>query len=309
MAYKLSKAQIKKVVANGSKKLYDYCRDNNIHYVVTGSSGGLDSAVTLGFAARACQLARKDGFALTSVGLIMPCHSCADAGNLGQKAIEKFGAQEIYIDLTSVCDFITEEIPHLNAQIRKVLKTTKGQNSLNNWSWSEKISSGNIKARLRMMLGTYHVARMLGGMVLSTDNLSEYMMGFWTINGDVGDFGIIQHVFKGLELYDVARYLGVPKEIIAAKPDDGLGVAGGDEDQLGAAYPILDQVMIRQIQAGFDLNGGWEQMKTLKNIKGVPEKVVKRLCERALGTAYKRRGTITLNREDLGLPPIKKIKL
>jgi NAD+ synthetase len=228
---------------------------------------------------------------------------------LGQKAIEKFGAQEIYIDLTSVCDFITEEIPHLNAQIRKVLKTTKGQNSLNNWSWSEKISSGNIKARLRMMLGTYHVARMLGGMVLSTDNLSEYMMGFWTINGDVGDFGIIQHVFKGLELYDVARYLGVPKEIIAAKPDDGLGVAGGDEDQLGAAYPILDQVMIRQIQAGFDLNGGWEQMKTLKNIKGVPEKVVKRLCERALGTAYKRRGTITLNREDLGLPPIKKIKL
>ena len=100
-----------------------------------------------------------------------------------------------------------------------------------------KIRMGNIKARLRMIY-LYNLASKSNGLVLSTDNFTEYMLGFWTLHGDVGDFGIIQKVLKGLELYDIARYLDVPQEIIDAKPDDGLGIAGGDEDR-GRARPDL----------------------------------------------------------------------
>ena len=126
-----------------------------------------------------------------------------------------------------------------------------------------------------MLCGTYHAARMLKGVVLSTDNLSECWMAFWTLHGDVGDFGIIHNLMKGLELYDVARYLGVPEEIIAAKPDDGLGVAEGDEDQIGAAYPAVDKIMAKLIQAGFDPDGEIYQLENLPDIGMQKEPVLK----------------------------------
>ncbi|MBT7370613.1 MAG: hypothetical protein HN816_08205, partial [Gammaproteobacteria bacterium] len=91
----LSQDQVRTVVDRGAQALLDYCQLHGIHYLVTGSSGGLDSALTLGFAQRACQLAAANDFQLTSVGLIMPCHSDETAERLGMKAIEKFGAKQI----------------------------------------------------------------------------------------------------------------------------------------------------------------------------------------------------------------------
>lgn len=310
MSHKLSQEQIKTLVEKGAAALYGYCRDKGIHHVVTGSSGGLDSAVTLGFAQKACALAGKEGFKLSSVGLIMPCESSAASVALGREAIRKFGAHEAYMDLKDVFAFGTLSLVQgVNERIKEILIETGGNEALSVWEESKKIAQGNIKARLRMMYGTYHSARMMRGIVLSTDNLSEYWMAFWTLNGDVGDFGIIQKILKGLELYDIARYLGVPAGIIAAKPDDGLGVSGGDEDQLGANYPTLDRVMIELIQKGFDPDGRREQLANLPEIAGVDRQVVYKLAARAIAGAFKRRGAIVLERKDLGLPEIKDIKL
>jgi NAD+ synthase len=253
MNYKLTAEQIKKVINNGAKALFNYCFENDIHYTVTGSSGGLDSAVTLGFANEAMKLARRKNFPLTSIGLILPCHSRPEAKKLGEEAIEKFNAEKIEINLSDAADFLEKNIlekQSINKKIKKILEETGGKKELNNLKYSTTIARGNIKVRLRMMLGTYHVARMTGGIVLSTDNFSEFLMGFWTICGDVGDFGIIQKIFKGLELYDIAKELSVPSGIIAARPDDGLGIGNGDANQLGAEYPLIDEVMIRLIQKG-----------------------------------------------------------
>jgi nicotinate (nicotinamide) nucleotide adenylyltransferase len=112
---------------------------------------------------------------------------------------------------------------------------------------------------------------------------------------------------KGLELYDIARYLGVPQEIIDAKPDDGLGISGGDEDQLGAAYPILDKTLINLVQKGFDVDGAVGQLDDLPGIDGVPDETVRRLAERVLRGAHKRRGTKNLSRGELGLPDLSSI--
>lgn len=308
MNYKLTQQQIETVVQRGAQALVDYCQQWNIHYVVTGSSGGLDSAAILGFVKIACQKAAEKDFSLTSVGLIMPCQSSPKDERLGQEAIRVFGAKEIYVKLDHIYDFIKK---NLFWQIDLDTKDIFWQGStgtLEDWSWSEKIAQGNIKARLRMMVA-YHVARMLKGMVLSTDNLSEFWMGFWTLHGDVGDFGIVQNILKGLELYDIARYLKVPQEIIDRKPSDGLGVTSTDEEQLGANYLVLDQVMTRLIQQDFNPEGSLDQLHNLPMIPGVSEEVIYKLAKRCLCGSFKRKGPVVLSREDLGLPSIEEIEL
>ena len=321
MPYKLSYDECARVTDKAAGMLAQYCVDNDIHYTVVGSSGGLDSAVTLALAHRAEQIAKdKHDFKLTSVGIIMPCKSAPDAERLGRKAINYFGAQEVMIDLTSQFDFAFDPnwadqikgdtigvVPNTDQQVKSILHATNGGKALASWDWSQRIAQGNLKARLRMMFGTYHIARMMGGMVLSTDNWSEFMMAFWTICGDVGDYGMIQQMLKGLELYDLAHYLGVPQEIIDAKPDDGLNVGNGDEDQLGADYATIDYVMTILIQNGFDPDASHDQLDSLPDVPNVKAILVKRLATRAINGAFKRHGTVVLTREELGLEPINEI--
>ncbi|KKR07755.1 MAG: NH(3)-dependent NAD(+) synthetase [Parcubacteria group bacterium GW2011_GWC2_39_14] len=309
--YKLKQEKIEELVKRATKSLYNYCKENSLHFLVTGSSGGLDSAITLGLAERACKLAEAENYKLVSVGLIMPCHSKDDAERLGRAAIEKFHAHEIKIDLSDVYDFIENKyLSPIETSVLAIRREAGLAPDDQTLAWDEKIVHGNIKARSRMMLGTYNVARLLGsGLVLSTDNQSECWMAFWTHHGDVGDFGMIQELLKGLELFDVARFLEVPAEIVAAKPDDGLAIAGGDEDQLGATYPNLDTIMISLIQKGFDVDGSREQLKPLPVIEGFDQKVVENLARRCLNGAHKRRGCLNLSRKELGVEDFKEIVL
>ncbi len=309
--YKLKEKEIETIVSSASASLFEYCQKNKLHFLVTGSSGGLDSAITLGLAERACTLAKEKDYKLVSIGLILPCHSKPDAENFGRKAIEKFGAKEIKIDLTEIYDFIEKtKLDKIDQDIFDILQKEGLSPEQNVLDWDKKIVRGNIKARLRMMLGTYHVARSLGsGLVLSTDNKSEQWMAFWTHHGDVGDFGMIQELLKGLELYDVARYLGVPEEIVKAKPDDGLAISGGDEDQLGATYPNLDTIMISLIQKGFDPDGDLKQLENLPQIEGFDQNIVESLARRCINGAHKRRGCLNLSRQELGVEDLKNIVL
>lgn len=122
--YKLTEEEIENIVNKGAESLCDYCIESGIHHVITGSSGGLDSAVKLGFAQRAAQLAEKKDFNLTSVGLIMPCHSKPEAERLGRKAIRKFNAEEIYLDFTDLFEFAYQNVVSDNIQIKRILERT-----------------------------------------------------------------------------------------------------------------------------------------------------------------------------------------
>lgn len=305
MAYTLSKSKCAEVVLRAATLLLKYCQKQNIHFLVLGVSGGLDSAVVLGIAAKAKELGGKIGFQLTIVGLTLPCHSSAESVEYGKAAIKKFNAKEIHLNLGSNFLAIDESYTNLKYKVAKLLgKTTY----LEIPQYDRKIAEGNIKARLRMIT-LRHVARLLNGMVLSTDNLSEYWMGFWTLDGDVGDYSPIQNLLKGHELYPIARYLGVPQEIIDAKPDDGLGISEGDEAQLGAAYPIVDKVIVEQIQHGLKINGDLKQLESLTPLQGIKTLTIFNLVKRALKNAFKRKGPIMLTRKQLGLPPIKSLAL
>lgn len=307
--YKLDKNKCEDVVNNAANQLVDYCMDNNIHYLITGSSGGLDSAVTLGMVNVAVNIANRKKFKIYSIGITMPCQSNIDSVKLGIMAIDRFKARHIHLDLTEIYENIVSLLD-VNDKIYNILKDTRGIDFSDSFVESSNIANGNIKVRLRMMLGTYHVARMTNGMVMSTDNLSEFWMAFWTLHGDVGDYGMIQQVLKGVELYDIANYLGVPNEIINAIPDDGLNITNkGDEGQLGASYSVIDYIMISLIQKGFDPNGSKKQLNNLPPIKNINSTIVKKIAKRAILGSFKRTGSIILSRKSLGLAEIKDIKL
>lgn len=310
----LSSKQISHIVDKASSALLSYCMQWNIRATVTGVSGGLDSAVTLALAKKASEIGKKNDYELRTIGLILPCQSDPAHTRLGKKVIEKFGAELIKIDLTGIFERVEEEILKPVAAIstdlslssrvtrrrRGVERSRIGRNDKNSVEMTEKITHGNVKARLRMALGTYYVANLVDGLVLSTDNYSEYWMGFWTLHGDVGDFGLIQELWKGDELPAIARHLGVPQEVIDAKPTDGLGIhEGGDEAQLGAPYPIVDHIIRSLQEKGIDLNGSPSQLSNLPKISGIDDCLVKKIAERAIRNSFKRKGPVILRRKDL----------
>lgn len=93
-------------------------------------------------------------------------------------------------------------------------------------------------------------------MVLSTDNYTELLLGFWTLHGDVGDFAPIQNLWK-TEVYDLAwKFVGLYRAeksfdkadaliaCIEAVPTDGLGITNSDLDQIGASsYDEVDDLL------------------------------------------------------------------
>jgi NAD+ synthetase len=318
--YHLTKEQIQRVIKKTAWSIFNYCRQNNICFPVTGSSGGLDSAVILALINEAQKIARQKGYPLYSIGVTLPCHSDPIDLILGRKAIQAFGTREVHVDLTPIYDFIDTRIfGSVEQQVEYILRDTaalrkfEGEVEAAVLERAQKIVHGNIKARLRMALGTYFVANQIGihrgSMVMCTDNLSEYWMAFWTDHGDVGFFGAIQNLLKHHELYDIAKsFPAMPPEIIARKPTDGLGITSGDEEQLGP-YEFLERTMIGLIQKGFKINGPSQQLKNLPNLPGIPKEYVQQTAKRCLNGAFKRRGSFTLTRRALGLPEAKNIKL
>jgi NH3-dependent NAD+ synthetase len=137
---------------------------------------------------------------------------------------------------------------------------------------------------------------------MSTDNQSEYQLGFWTLHGDVGDYDPLQALWK-TEVYQVAEYL---KELyeksgnikaaeaiadsIALTPTDGLGISGSDLDQIGASsYAEVDDILENLILAeeaevpGEVWNYQWKQLT-----EKYGESCVQRVWSRHKASAHKR---------------------
>ncbi len=113
------------------------------------------------------------------------------------------------------------------------------------------------------MILLYDMAQRYSGLVMSTDNLTEYLLGFWTIFGDQGDLGLIQNIWK-TDVYQMSKYL-IDTEIknertqnalqscIDAVPTDGLGITKSDLDQIGGdSYMEVDKVLYKYLSD----NGG-----------------------------------------------------
>jgi NAD+ synthase len=84
-------------------------------------------------------------------------------------------------------------------------------------TYRELIASTNFKQRVRMMMA-YHHAERLHYAVAGTPNRLEYDQGFFVRHGDgAADFKPIAHLYK-TQVYQLARFLGVPASILGRPP-------------------------------------------------------------------------------------------
>lgn len=229
------------MVRNIQNELESYIVNAKLKSLVIGISGGIDSAICAALAKPVC-----DKLGIPLIGVSIPIQSnhkdeINRALGIGKHFCTKFHEADL--------GFTYQELSHKyeGPYIPSIAET----------DFERKIRMGNIKARMRMIY-LYNQAQMNKGMVISTDNYTEYLLGFWTLHGDVGDYGMIQQLWK-TEVYGLADYvvnkLAVTYEFpkafslqacIDAVPTDGLGITNSDLDQLGAfSYDEVDGILQR----------------------------------------------------------------
>jgi len=233
-----------KIIENTIGYLNQY---DGIQSLILGVSGGADSALVALLAGDVCkQMKLINDRDIKLIGRSLPIESnkkgeIARASNIGQLTCDDFRTLDLSNAFYHLCDDIEIE----NDEMK--------------YSFADQIRFGNIKARVRM-IQLYQLAHYHKGIVLSTDNLSEYMLGFWTMHGDVGDFGMIQNLWK-TEVYGVLESYksyssdfekDIIDSIIKAVPTDGLGITDSDLEQFGdvKSYKELDIILEEYTREG-----------------------------------------------------------
>lgn len=232
-------------------KTAEYVTENNLKAMVLGISGGIDSTVV---AAICHEVSKKTGIPL--IGRSLPIKNKNDEFDVSKLVGEAFCDDFKVCELRSMTDKFKVFIENYEDSIL-----------------IPPIADGNIQARIRMIY-LYNLASIHKGLVMSTDNQTEYQLGFWTIHGDVGDFDPIQDLWK-TEVYGLANYLrdryrGKALEALhndyketcdkyramsyavysSCKliPTDGLGISNSDLEQIGAkSYDEVDDILSRYI--------------------------------------------------------------
>ncbi|TYK64389.1 ammonia-dependent NAD(+) synthetase [Colwellia echini] len=106
-------------------------------------------------------------------------------------------------------------------------------------------SKGNAKARARMV-SQYHIAGIVGALVLGTDHSAENITGFFTKWGDGACdlaplFGLSKRQVRA-----IAKHLGAPSILVEKAPTadlEDLEPGKTDEDALGITYDQLDDFL------------------------------------------------------------------
>jgi len=247
-------------------KVAAYILDNQLQSLVLGVSGGVDSA----FAA----------------ALLRPVCDYTNTRLIGRSiTIETNKEDEIERSIavgSHFChDFIHLNYTDLYLQHKEHLPDIDDQ-------MLSKLRMGNYKARMRMMC-LYDLAQLHRGIVISTDNFTEYLTGFWTLHGDVGDYAPFLHLWK-TEVYHAARFLckqltkqqsAILTACINAVPTDGLGISSSDLEQLEVeSYEEADKILSSYLDGNMEL-------------ESLP------LIKRFLASEYKRKAPLNISRYSL----------
>lgn len=204
--------------------LRDYARRCGFARVVVGSSGGLDSALTLALAAEALGPDKV-------VGITMP---------------SRFSTTGSVDDSVALCrnldiELISHPIADLVAAYGQQFAASFGQPLAG-------LTLENLQARIR---GTalMEYSNAFGHLLLTTGNKSEVAVGYCTLYGDTnGGLSLLGDLYK-TEVFALARHLNahagrelVPQVVIDKPPSAELAPGQRDDDSL-PPYPVLDEVL------------------------------------------------------------------
>ena len=204
--------------------LRDYARRCGFTQVVVGSSGGIDSALTLALAVEALG-------ADNVVGITMPSrYSSSGSVDDSVALCHNLGVQ-----------LFTHPIAELVAGYAQQFEASFGKPL-------QGLPLENLQARIRgTVLMEYSNA--FGHLLLTTGNKSEISVGYCTLYGDTnGGLGLIGDLYK-TEVFALSRHVNehagrelIPQAIIDKEPSAELAPGQRDVDSL-PPYPVLDEVL------------------------------------------------------------------
>jgi NAD+ synthase len=209
--------------------------------VVVGLSGGIDSSAVAALSVHALGADRV-------VGIFMPeADSSVDSLRLGQQLADKLGIRTFKEDISDILqgaecyrrrdEAIRAVVPHYHAGYKSklvlssldstefrisyvVVEAPDGKQTkvrLTADAFLALVAATNFKQRTRKMMEYYYADRFLYA-VAGTPNRLEYDQGFFVKNGDgSADIKPIAHLYKS-QVYQIARFLGVPEEILSRPP-------------------------------------------------------------------------------------------
>src|SRR5208337_4389166 len=104
----------------------------------------------------------------------------------------------------------------------------------------------NKCARERMTT-LYDQSAAFEGLVLGTSNKSELLLGYGTQYGDMASaINPVGDLYK-TQLVQLARWLGVPQQILEKSPSGDLWVGQTDEEELGFTYAQADRLLVLMV--------------------------------------------------------------
>ena len=292
------------------EKTQEYVESNHLKAMILGISGGIDSTVV---AAICHEVSKKTGIPL--IGRSLPIYKHADATFNESILVGRAFCDDFRIcPMTRLYLAALKEVYQVENMERH--ESTYPIEELEQANGQTKVANGNIQARLRMMF-LYNLASIHKGLVISTDNQTEYQLGFWTIHGDVGDFNPLFGLWK-TEVYELAKWIEamygtmaegtdeamdmdnyLNKELaihksIALTPTDGLGISNSDLDQIGAkSYAEVDDILQTMLLCKNPEREKWDILYSKYG-----EEVVNKVWNRHLASEFKRKNLpIVIERE------------
>jgi NAD+ synthase (glutamine-hydrolysing) len=237
----------------------DYFIKMGFTKAILGSSGGIDSAVTLALACEA--LGKENVRAVLMPSQYSTGHSVSDAEQLSKN----LGNPYDIVPIKDVYDALL-------ATLKPVFKDAPFS-----------IAEENLQSRSRgnLLMG---IANKFGYILLNTSNKSELATGYGTLYGDMaGGLGVLGDVYK-LQIYELAKYLNrngevIPSNIITKPPSAELRPGQKDSDSL-PEYNVLDPVLYQYIER----RQGPDEIKT----QGFDAAVVDRILRLVNMNEYKR---------------------
>jgi NAD+ synthase (glutamine-hydrolysing) len=222
--YELNMQQIHDAIVMGIR---DYFSKMGFTKAILGSSGGIDSAVTLALACTA--LGKENVRAILMPSQFSTSHSVSDAEQLSLNLGNPYDIVPIKNIFES---FLTELKP-----IYKDLPFG--------------LAEENIQARTRGNL-LMAIANKFGYILLNTSNKSELATGYGTLYGDMaGGIGVLGDCYK-MQIYALARFINrngaiIPENIITKPPSAELRPNQKDSDSL-PEYDVLDKILYQYIE-------------------------------------------------------------
>ena len=235
----------------------DYFSKMGFQKAILGSSGGIDSAVTL-----ACEALGKENVR----AVLMPSpysssHSVSDAEQLSKN----LGNPYDILPIKNIYESFLQEL-------KPIFKDLP-------FSLAEE----NIQSRTRGNL-LMAIANKFGYILLNTSNKSELATGYGTLYGDMaGGLSVLGDVYK-TQVFALANFINrhseiIPQHIITKPPSAELRPNQKDSDSL-PEYDILDKVLYQYIER----RQGPKEIISM----GIEEPLVRRILKLVNTNEYKR---------------------